>query len=85
MDDWRISGQDRYLAGAMFQFRSYETPRPGWDHDHCDFCWSKFCAEKNGDCLNEGFVTLDGKHWVCRPCFEEFRNLFHFAVFDPSP
>ena len=43
-EDWRLSGQEKYLTGAEFVFRAYEPPWPGWDHDRCEFCWSKFSA-----------------------------------------
>ena len=79
-DDWRIAGQQKYLSGAIFIRRAYSPPSPEWDHDHCDFCWTKFCEGNDPDCLHEGFVTVDGKHWICSNCFNDFRDAFRFSL-----
>jgi hypothetical protein len=79
-DDWRIAGQEKYLLGAVLELRTYSPPRPNWDHDHCEFCWSMFCQSGEPGCLHEGYVTGDGKHWICRDCFHDFRDRFHLSV-----
>jgi hypothetical protein len=79
-DDWRISGQEKYLTGATFSFRAYTPPRDDWDHEHCAFCWSKFCTDKQANCSQEGYVTADGKFWVCRECYADFRERFQFVT-----
>jgi hypothetical protein len=79
--DWRRSGQEAYLQGAVFTFRVYVAPRPGWDHDHCEFCMAKFSP----DDLTSGWATpyegeTDNFRWVCQSCFEDFREEFEFRV-----
>ncbi len=68
-DDWRRQGQERFLKGRHLVLKSYRS-RPGWDHDHCEYCSQKFA--ENGGGLREGYVTDDGLHWICRGCFEDF-------------
>lgn len=77
-EDWRLMGQDKYLFGAIFEFRKYEPPQIDWDHDHCEFCWEKFCANPVEGCFHEGYVTKDKKHWVCKDCYEDFRDRFRY-------
>lgn len=81
-EDWRLMGQDKYLFGATFEFRKYEPHRIDWDHDHCEFCWAKFCANQGEGWFHEGFVTEDKKHWVCNDCYKHFRDRFRFNTMD---
>lgn len=81
-DDSRLAGQERYLKDAVLRRSKYEPPSPDWDHDHCEFCWEKFMQSANGDVLNEGYVTEDGKHWICPTCFTDFREMFGFVLSD---
>jgi hypothetical protein len=74
MTDWRLQGQERYLAGVRLYWRKYEDIRKEQNHDHCEFCWRKFSLAPED--LNEGYTTQDAYHWVCRDCFEDFGHLF---------
>lgn len=70
---------DAILRGATLRFRRWRAPRPGWDHDHCHFCWAKFMEEgawpdAPEPPLHEGWTTEDGYHWVCAACFGEHRE-----------
>jgi hypothetical protein len=80
-DDWRLTGQERYLQGAAFQRRPYACPRLGWDHDHCEFCWAKFAEADAPEVRREGYVTAEGR-WVCASCFADFRGRFGWQVED---
>jgi len=73
-DDWRRQGQERDLRGVRLFARTYRPYRPGWDHDHCSFCREKLSLDP-GD-LHEGFCTHDEYHWVCPPCYRDFRGEF---------
>lgn len=79
-DDWRVSGQEKYLLGAVLTRQKYHAPRIGWDHDHCDFCWSKFSESTAEDTLQEGYTTSDKSHWICPQCFSDFRDSFEFRL-----
>ncbi|MEQ9616670.1 MAG: hypothetical protein RLN60_01405 [Phycisphaerales bacterium] len=83
-DDWRRQGQEIELQGCRFEWRQYSAPSPEWDHDHCEFCWAKFMVGANApaDALSEGYRTmaLETERWVCRQCFEDFKDEFGFTA-----
>ena len=75
--DWREQGQEQYLSGLVFYKKKYKKYREGWDHDHCEFCWAKFCEEDISDCLHEGYATKDNYRWICEDCFKEFKENYN--------
>ncbi len=79
-DDWRLSGQERYLQGATLYWKPYTRYREDWDHDHCEFCWAKFMVEDYSDVLHEGYATEDDYRWICESCFEDFKDMFEFKL-----
>jgi hypothetical protein len=79
-DDWRLAGQERYLAGAFLRWTDWQPPRSEWDHDHCEFCWAKFARPEVPDTLQAGYATLDRYRWVCPECFSDFRERFGWKV-----
>ena len=78
--DWRLQGQERYLAGATLFFRRYRAPRASQDHDHCEFCASKFSADSRLDALREGYTTGDEYRWICPQCYKDFRDRFKWRL-----
>lgn len=81
-DDWRLQGQERYLARAILIRRSYRPypANPRWDHDHCEFCWAKFTVEDEPDALHEGYSTEDEYRWVCERCVADFQDRFEWTL-----
>jgi hypothetical protein len=79
-NDWRFTDQERYLKGVPLLWRSYRPASEGNDHDHYEFCWTKFMAGGVHDTLSEGYSTLDGYRWVCKACFDDFVDLFGWQV-----
>jgi hypothetical protein len=79
-NDWRLQGQEKYLSGVALHWKKWKKPREDWDHDHCAFCKAKFMEEKGPDILNEGYTTTDDYHWVCKTCFDDFKDMFHWVV-----
>lgn len=77
--DWRLRGQERYLAGAVMVRRPYSAPRPDWDHDHCEFCFVKF-GGPGDDVERWGYCTTDEYWWVCPRCFRDFRERFAWKL-----
>jgi hypothetical protein len=75
-EDWRLQGQERYLAGVELVFRSFDGELR--DHDHCEFCWRKF-SPREGD-LHQGWCTPDGYRWICEECFRDFRERFGWKI-----
>ena len=82
-DDWRRQGQDDDLTGVTLSQRPWAPHRPGWDHDHCEFCWAKFSAYPND--LTAGYCTDDGYRWICEPCFNDFRAEFGWTLANNGP
>ncbi len=76
--DWRLQGQEKYLQGAMLSFRTYAPRRKNWEHDHCEFCGAKF-SERPGE-LQEGYTTEDAYRWICKKCYEDFKEMFHWKA-----
>lgn len=82
VSDWRLQGQERYLQGKAWKRQPYQPYREGWDHDHCEMCATKLALEGMPDAIHDGWSTDDGYHWVCPPCFEDFRASFAWSVAD---
>ena len=40
--DWRLRGQEDYLQGATLLRKAYRAWSADLEHDHCEFCWTKF-------------------------------------------
>ena len=78
-DDWRLTGQERFLQGRTWTFKAYRKSRPDWDHDHCNFCQAKFIEPGTQDVLSEGFSTQDDYYWICRGCFDDFKVRFDWS------
>ena len=68
------------MSKAVFRYSRYTPLSKQWDHEHCEFCWDKFAVDSERKCLASGYVTLDGKHWVCESCFIDFRVALGFSV-----
>ncbi len=76
---------------SVDDWEQIDPPYP-WDHDHCEFCGSKFeetarAAERlpaDPSILTEGYVTVDPEvdEWVCERCFEDFKDEFNWSVKD---
>ena len=76
--DWRLLNQQEYLHKAKLKKSKYVKPSEKWDHDHCAFCFDKFSSQSED--LQQGYCTLDSKHWICEECFNDFKEMFEFEV-----
>ena len=76
-DDWRLANQKDYLYRATLKKTEFKAS-PTNDHEHCEFCWSKFGKYK--DLLKSGYCTLDGYYWICDGCFRDFREQFGWEL-----
>lgn len=79
-DGWQIMGQEGYLFGKDLYWRKYKPFSDSWEHDHCTFCFEKFADEDISDVLHEGFTTEDNHYWICRECYEDFKQVFQWQV-----
>lgn len=94
-EDWRLRGQDLYLADVELRRRPYRRWRDDWAHDHCEFCWREFVEEgavghedDSPPPLTEGYATTESApqgaeyHWICAECFGDFEARFGWRVVD---
>lgn len=79
-NDWRLMNQERYLKGATLIWRRYRPADPRNDHDHCEFCQAKFMVTDGPEILHEGYSTPDRNRWICKPCFDDFLDLFGWEI-----
>ena len=79
-NDWRLQGQEKYLKGVTLYLKKYIKISDAWDHDHCEFCWTKFSLEGSPDDLDEGYATKDNYHWICKRCFDDFKDIFQWKI-----
>jgi transposase-like protein len=77
MSDWRLQGQERFLAGVRLYWIPYRPSRQS-EHEHCEFCSRQFSADPED--LNEGYATKDRYHWVCQSCYDDFREQFKWTL-----
>ncbi len=82
-EDWRLLNQEDYLSGVKLQWKEYRRYSETWDHDHCAFCWDKFAeADHIPEALHSGYATEDDYYWICKACFDDFRDRFKWEVED---
>lgn len=79
-NDWRLRGQEKYLFEVMLELKKYKPYRQGWEHDHCEFCWAEFATDDRPDVLQEGYATQNAYHWICKQCYEDFNEQFHWKA-----
>jgi hypothetical protein len=84
-NDWRLRNQLSYFKRAELSWRDYRAFRPGWEHDHCEFCSAKFSEGNDSEALHAGFTTCDEYRWVCPQCFADFKDLFEWRVIVEAP
>ena len=77
-NDRRMTGQDEYLLGVKLVRRRYD----GGDQAYCEFCGHKFMKNAEGvtECSAEGYVTEDGKFWVCDNSYKDFCEPFKWFI-----
>lgn len=76
--DWREQGQEKYLFGLQFKKQKYKKYNKNLDHDHCEFCGTKFCEIlPNENCIEVGYSTSDNYRWICEKCFKDFNQKYN--------
>ena len=76
-DDWRLTNQMNYLYCTTLKRVDFQASINN-DHEHCEFCFGKF-GEGEG-WLKSGYCTLDGRHWICNKCFQDFQKQFKWCL-----
>ena len=76
-NDWRLTNQMNYLHRATLKKAVFMVSAPN-DHEHCEFCMCKFGERE--DWKKSGYCTLDGYHWICDECFQDFQEQFEWTL-----
>lgn len=77
-NDWRLTNQTDYLYNEELELKDY-VPMERWDHDHCEFCGETIDVNSP-----KAYATKDNYYWICRKCFEDFKEIFCRAVIDQT-
>lgn len=80
--DWRISNQKEYIYQANLKRIDYANKTTMCEHDHCEFCMSKFSNSLND--LHTGYCTMDEYYWICEECFADFAEMFDWTVVEDN-
>ncbi|MEA5039040.1 MAG: hypothetical protein VB086_04300 [Clostridiaceae bacterium] len=80
-NDWRIRWQEDYLKNRTFYLHPYIAWSKRWDHEHCEFCWKKI--EANSD-REEWYSTIDDYYWVCKECFNDYKERLSFRKWNEN-
>lgn len=82
-NDWRLDMYRGHLNGSTFRLEKFVST-PTNDHEHCVFCMGKITDLDVPDCEKEGYVTVYERtgqtQWICKECFDEFKELCNFKV-----
>lgn len=78
--DWRLTNQEKYLKGVVLIWKEWTSPKPDWDHDHCEFCWKKITNLDLKDAVTEGYCTENDYYWICESCYNDFREQFRWIA-----
>lgn len=70
----------RFMIGAHLRQSTYHAT-PCSDHEHCTMCGVKF-SESSKE-LQHGYVTLDGRHWVCKECLNDYKEEYDWILENP--
>lgn len=81
-DDWRLNfGKEPSFYGKYrWSLKKWTKTSPHWDHDHCEFCWQKISDIDNPDIQPEGWADDEEKFWVCKSCFEDFKEMYQWEL-----
>jgi len=75
-NDWRIRHQEEYLKNKTFVFSKVKTD----DHEHCEFCFEKFGSNYS----TQAYTTLDSCFFVCEKCYNDFKKIFNFKLYNKA-
>ena len=76
---WRLQGQEKILGNKqlikvdIYSFKNKMQKKDAF-HEHCEFCWDK--VEENQD--EKWYCSLDNYRWICRNCYNDFKEKFKF-------
>lgn len=77
-DDWRLMGQEGYLANKHLEHRRFTRKLCYADFDKCDFCSISF----DEDALSPvyAYYAPSERVWICEDCYCDFQPHFQWIV-----
>ena len=66
-----------YLKDIVISFQKFYGTELN-DHVHCELCWDKISMFDSD--LNYGYVSDDGKIWLCPDCVNNFKQLLCWKI-----
>jgi hypothetical protein len=111
--NWTPPSMSELRAWRLSDGMVMETPNPNadpprgavedvqphaWDHDHCEFCWTKFMSSdypleqqewrnEHPEILTAGYTLAESqirRIWICPTCFSDFRDRFGWTLANPG-
>lgn len=78
MNDWRLTGQEEYLSNVELKKIDQEEIKNKNDlwHEHCEFCMESISNKYGQDV----YSTTDEYRWICKKCFNDFKEKFKWVV-----
>lgn len=76
-NDWRLTNQMNYLYQKNLIKTPFKPYREGWSHEHCEFC-----SERIDQTTDVAYATKDRYHWICKECYEDFKDMFEWVAED---
>ena len=77
---FEIAEEFSYLRGIKLYWKAYAPYSDVWTHDHCEFCFATFSEHDGPNILHHGYSTEDEYRWICKTCFDEFKEFFDWQV-----
>lgn len=72
--------EKEYLHSKKLEFKEVDYILP--DHQHCELCWATF-SQCSGD-LHSGYYEVDSESWICKECYDSFKELFKWTTEEQS-
>lgn len=89
LDDYRrdflpdIASEDGTLDDLSFEVHAASEYPPG-EHTHCRLCWATISNLDNPEYLKEGLYCRETHCWICRNCFNDFNEEFHWKLYNDT-
>lgn len=65
-----------YLHGRRLQLKDFTSSNG--QYRHCELCWSRF--SNIPDDLCNGYYEKNSKSWICKTCYNDFKELFKWST-----
>lgn len=71
-----------YLHNKTLRYMVYPDTGIRGDHDHCEVCWTRFSIYEGDE--HSGFYEEDRCRWICKECYNDFKDLFGWKLENPE-